>query len=451
VSTSSLLSRFVPAFAITCLVPTGCVETDPPFGTGQRDDPTPAVDDDDSDDDDSAAGTDDDDSWPAFDDPCGTITLGQSGYSTDDPRPAQYLAEDVGLAPEPRRIRTGQHGDPASSLTVMWETDLDTEATLVQWGIDDVEENTTIGATFVLGSQAGSQIRVHEVRLCDLEPGTTLQYRAGAEGAWSDTFEYTTFDPAAQDLTFVIAGDSRGGNDDLGEMLGMAAAYEPRLFLHTGDMVHYGNDLGGWGDFWEATTDTLVSAPLVPVHGNHEGMVEEFFAEVAAPGNEQWFSMDFGPLHVAVLNDSTYDDVLDEQAAWLDDDLAQSTAPFTLVATHRPLWSSGSHGSDEELQAVIGPVLDEHGVDLVVVGHDHGYERTVPLYGSTEMPSPHDGTVYVTSGGGGAYLYSFTGDWFTACYEASFHHVLVRIEGDTLTLDAYRLDGSLMDTFVKGP
>jgi len=440
---------------------TGCPDTEP-FGVGERDDPTPSLDDDDSTaaDDDDATGTDDDSAdpilddddsaEPPYDDPCGTITLAQSGYSLDDPEYATYMDEDVGLAPEPRRLRTGLHGDPTTSVSVMWVTDLDTEATWVQWGEYHVDENVKVGATFVRGEVAGEQVRVHEVRLCGLEPATTYLYRVGAEEAWSDTYEYTTFDPAGEVLSFLIAGDSRGGNEDLGEMLGMGAAYDPRLLLHTGDMVHYGSDLDGWDDFWKAAEPTLTGAPLVPVHGNHEGMAEEYFAQVATPNNEQWYTVDFGPLFVAALNDSVYDDdVLAEQAGFLDDALAATDAAVTVVATHRPLWSSGSHGSNEDLQDAFGAVLADHGVDLVVVGHDHGYERTVPLAGSAEVPSPQDGTVHITSGGGGAVLYGFTGDWFTEYYEASYHYVHVTIEADALELNAYRLDGSLMDTFVK--
>ena len=223
--------------------------------------------------------------------------------------------------------------------------------------------------------------------------------------------------------------------------------HAPRFLLHTGDDLFLANDLGEWGEFFDASTPEFASMPLVPVHGNHELFLSEYFGMVAAPGNEEWYSLDLGPVHVAVINDSRDDDGLAEQAAWLDQDLAASTAAFEIVVSHRAFYSSGNHGSTETLQQIIGPVIDAHDVPLVFSGHDHGYERTVPITGGKPAD---DGTTYVICAGAGAGLYGFDGDWFTAHAEGAHHYVHVQVEGDQLTLKAWRLDGSLMDEVVLG-
>ncbi len=397
------------------------------------------------DDDDDTTPAGDDDTTPAVD-PCGVIYQPQSPLVADDPVEAQSTDQGIGANPQPLRPRTGLYGDATTSFAVIWETDLDTTASVVEWGLADTGENRKTGYSFLVGPEGGTQVRVHEARICDLQPGTTVQYRVGAEGAMSETFAYTTFDPAATALSFVVMGDSRGGHDTQAQLTDAAMSHDPRFLLHTGDYLSLANNLDEWAEFFDAATPELTSMPLVPVHGNHELFLSEYFGMVAAPGNEEWYSLDLGPLHLAVINDSRDDTSLDEQAQWLDQDLAKSTAAFDVVVSHRAFYSSGNHGSTETLQERIGPVIDAHDVPLVFSGHDHGYERTPPLRGGAL--TAEGGATYVITAGAGADLYSFDGDWFTAYTESSYHYVHVDISGSQLTMQAIRLDGVVMDEVV---
>ena len=390
---------------------------------------------------DDDATTGDDDTAPG--DPCGTVYVPQSPLVEDDPVAAESTDQGLSAAPQPRHVRTGLYDDAATSLVVQWETDLDTTASVIEWGTADVGENRKVGASFVLGPDGGTQVRVHEVRLCEIDPGTTLQYRVGADGAMSDTYAYTTFDPEATSLSFLVMGDSRDDHDIQGQLTNAAMAHAPQFLLHTGDYLFLANSISEWEEFFDAATPELASMPMLPVHGNHELFLAEYFGMVAAPGNEEWYSVDLGPLHVAVLNDSRDDEVISEQAQWLDADLAASTAAFDIVVTHRAFYSSGNHGSTEILQELIVPFIDAHDVPLVFSGHDHGYERTLPL--TDGEVDENGGTTYVICAGAGADLYGFDGDWFTAHAEAAHHYVHVAIDGDQLVMKAYRLDGTLMD------
>jgi hypothetical protein len=386
----------------------------------------------------------DDDATPS--DPCGAVYVPQSPLVEDDPALAVSTDQGIGATPEPQRVRTGLYDDATTSFVVHWETDLDTTASVVEWGLGDVTENRKVGYSFVLGPDGGTQVRVHEVRLCDLEPGTAISYRVGADGAMSDTYAYTTFDPTADDLSFLVMGDSRDNHDIQAQLTDAAVAHDPRFLLHTGDYLFLANSISEWAEFFDASTPELASMPMVPVHGNHELFLAEYFGMVAAPGNEEWYSVDLGPLHVAVINDSRDDETIEQQAQWLDQDLTKSTAAFDIVVTHRAFYSSGNHGSTEILQETLIPIIDAHDVPLVLSGHDHGYERTVPL--TAGAVDEAGGTTYVICAGAGADLYGFDGDWFTAHAESAHHYVHVDITGGQLTLKAYRLDGSLMDEFV---
>jgi acid phosphatase type 7 len=398
------------------------------------------------DDDTTAAADDDDDSAPV--DPCGAVYEPQSPLSGDTPVAAAYTDQGIGASAQPLRVRTGVYGDPTTSLAVLWETDVDTTASVVEWGAGDAGENRKPGYSFLLGPEGGDQVRVHEARICDLEPGSTIQYRVGADGAMSDGYTYSTFDPAADSLSFMVLGDTRGGHDTHDQLTDDAMTRDPRFMLHTGDYLFLANSLDEWAEFFGAATPELASMPLLPVHGNHELFLTEYFGMVAAPGNEEWYSLDLGPLHLAVINDSRDDDSIDEQAQWLDQDLAKSTAAFDVVVSHRAFYSSGNHGSTETLQERIGPILDAHAVPLVFSGHDHGYERTWPLVGGEVALA--GGTTYIVTAGGGADLYGFDGDWFTAYTESAYHYIHVAIAGDQLTMQAIRLDGTVMDELVIG-
>ncbi len=399
------------------------------------DDSSPADDDATSGDDDAAVG-----------DPCGTVYVPQSPLVEDPPVAAESTDQGLGAAPLPQHVRTGLYDDAATSLVVQWETDLDTTASVIDWGTDDVAQNRKVGSSFLLGPEGGTQVRLHEVRLCELRPGTTLQYRVGADGAMSDTYTYTTFDPAATSLSFMVIGDTRDDHEIQAQLTDAAMAHAPQFLLHTGDYLFLANSIAEWSEFFDASTPELTSMPMVPVHGNHELFLAEYFGMVAAPGNEEWYSVDLGPLHVAVINDSRDDESIAEQAQWLDADLTASTAAFDIVVTHRAFYSSGNHGPTEVLQELIMPVVDAHEVPLVFSGHDHGYERTLPL--TAGAVDEAGGTTYVICAGGGAGLYGFDGDWFTAHAEAAHHYVHVAVEGDRLEMKAYRLDGSLMDELI---
>jgi hypothetical protein len=76
-----------------------------------------------------------------------------------------------------------------------------------------------------------------------------------------------------------------------------------------------------------------------------------------------------------------------------------------------------------------------HQVDLVFSGHDHDYERTVPI----------GGVIYVVSGGGGKDLYEAGRSEWTAFSRSVRHAVLVRIDGRSLSLEAIEPDGAVFD------
>jgi hypothetical protein len=94
-------------------------------------------------------------------------------------------------------------------------------------------------------------------------------------------------------------------------------------------------------------------------------------------------------------------------------------------------------------------LLDKYHVDMVFNGHDHNYERTKPMRGNEVQGSPEDGVTYVVAAGVGAPLYDNGSNFFTAKSEKAENYVVVEIDGLNLKMTAKRLDGTVIDEFVR--
>lgn len=151
-----------------------------------------------------------------------------------------------------------------------------------------------------------------------------------------------------------------------------------------------------------------------PVPGNHEYGVEgahgyfTYFGDVATPlqpGCTQhcngFYSFDLGAWHLIALNSEIGNGVGSEQEQWLRADLAAHPTQCTLAFWHRPRYSSGRHGSGSMF--AIYQALYDYGADVVLVGHDHDYERFAPQGPGSEY-EPTRGIRQFVVGTGGAPL-----------------------------------------------
>ena len=99
------------------------------------------------------------------------------------------------------------------------------------------------------------------------------------------------------------------------------------------------------------------------------------------------------------------------------------------------------------LQTAWSPIEEENGVVLDLAGHNHNYERSVPLRGG-QQTDVANGTTYVVSAGAGADLYgNDMSQSFTTAAVADNNWVLVEIDGGSLALTAYDMSGNVIDTF----
>ncbi len=248
---------------------------------------------------------------------------------------------------------------------------------------------------------------------------------------------------SGETVRFVVFGDSGDGSGGQLAVRDQMFTVPFDLMLHTGDIAY---DSGQPGElernFFGVYSDLLSEFPFYPIAGNHDHATNDALAfrqafvlpeNAGREGSESWYSFDWGDVHFVGLDTEKTGAV---QAAWLDRDLAASDKPWKIVFAHKPPFSSGEHGSDAAFAAHFVPVIERHGVQLVLSGHDHDYERTRPI----------SGTTYVVTGGGGRSTRSVGTSSFTAFSEDVLHFVQVEVDPEHLTLHAIDAVGAEFDS-----
>jgi hypothetical protein len=225
----------------------------------------------------------------------------------------------------------------------------------------------------------------------------------------STGFSPTTGTPAGGS-PFVLAavGDGAGGETGATTTTNLIAGWNPNMFLYLGDVYEKGTPTeflnwygagGGpfYGQFRSITNPTI---------GNHEyeaGQAPGYFDYWQSPPD--YYSVDIAPgWHLVSLNSNLSGAAGSPQYQWLSNDLGATSQPCTLVYFHHPLFNIGPEPIPARF-ADIWPLLAQRGVDVVLTGHDHDYQRWVPMAGNG-TPDPAGPTEFVV-GTGGHSLQSF--------------------------------------------
>jgi hypothetical protein len=164
----------------------------------------------------------------------------------------------------------------------------------------------------------------------------------------------------------------------------VGGAWDAVLLL--GDNQYYTGTLAAYQASFGPTWGRLGSL-LRPAPGNHEYLTPgaagyyDYFGAAAGDRTKGWYSYELGTWHVVVLNSNCGDvggcGQGSSQLRWLAEDLAAHPTACTLAYWHHPRFSSGPHG-DDATYTDFWRTLYDAGADLVLVGHDHDYERFAP-------------------------------------------------------------------------
>jgi 3',5'-cyclic AMP phosphodiesterase CpdA len=279
-------------------------------------------------------------------------------------------------------------------------------------------------------------------RIEGLRAGTGYCYSVG-ELTERIGFRTPPLERTGEPVRFVVFGDSGSGSAAQLALRDQLLTEPFDLLLHTGDLAYENGSLEAFSrNFFGVYAGLLERVPVFPVPGNHEYMTDEagpFLEVFDLPDNgvsgrgERWYSFDWGDIHFIGLDTEQLDTA---QIDWLERDLANTQRDWVIVFLHQPAYSSGVHGGSAAVEAAFVPLLEAHEVPIVFAGHDHDYERSVPIRGVT----------YVVTGGGGKSVRRVGRSWFTAHSESVTHFVSVEVRGGTLSLRAIDAAGREFDS-----
>lgn len=386
-----------------------------------------------------------------------------------------------GAGPRSAYLQQGTH----ESVVIAWRTE-EPGVGHVAWGTDP--------ARLDRAAASDRHGRSHEVRLDGLPAGERIYYayaeREGGPLRTGDEQLYEVAPPPGADapIRFWVLGDSGFGSDAQRAVYEAMLREEPADFLvHVGDVAYLdgkAHELEAW--FFDMYRELLKRTVVWPALGNHDvrsldlaserGPYFDAFVLPAggeaggvASGTEAYYAFDHGPAHFVVLDTAGRkvepgSPMLD----WLERDLAASGARWKIAVLHHPPYSDANHDSDEEPEMVrvrehVVPILERHGVDLVLAGHSHAYERTALIAGAYETPTialehvvdgepPYEkrgiGAIYVVAGHGGAPTSGALEHPLVVSSSLAHGALLIEIEGDELRGRNVRADGQSGDTFT---
>ncbi|MEU9016536.1 metallophosphoesterase family protein [Actinomadura sp. NPDC048394] len=386
------------------------------------------------------------------------------------PSPLLLRTPDRTGAPSVSGLHLQFGSDASSEMTVSWQTPMPVRNPRVMVGT----LTGGLGRTYGADTRAyrdpvtREEVRSHHARIRGLRPDTEYLYLAVHDGATPEAGTFRTAPRGRRPLTFTSFGDQATpqvnkpmpteqitlwtqdnyGSPFAGDTTTAVERVAPLFHLMNGDLCYAqlsGNPTRVWRDWFINTSRSARNRPWMPAAGNHEnekgngpigfGAFQTYFDVPGNGGDEEfqglWYAFTAGSVRVVVLQN---DDVALQdggatyisgysagaQRRWLESELRRTRADrdidWIVVCMHQVVVSTAdSNGADLGVRREWLPLFDRYGVDLVVCGHEHHYERSHPIRGHqgnttmTPIPVSTDprradtgkGTVHLVIGGGG--------------------------------------------------
>jgi hypothetical protein len=281
--------------------------------------------------------------------------------------------------------------DNPSEMVVVWATEQRGDA-VAEWSSESASNSAT-GDSYCYNHDKAFHMVVMDGLTLDEE----VTYRVGNGNVWSQEFTFTPFNPDAEHFEWISIADHGLSSEALDVTEAIIADSEAQLVTISGDISYADGNQNVWDEWFSTQQESMASIPWVTTVGNHENepavgfeaYEHRFDSDGVIESETFWFSRNIPGVHLVFM--STEHDYTPGSAQynWLQNDLqaantpdARNEKPFIIVIGHKPMYSSNDyHGSEVELRDALEALYVENGVNLVIAGHDHFYERTWPVNG----------------------------------------------------------------------
>ncbi|MDW0277441.1 MAG: discoidin domain-containing protein, partial [Nitrososphaeraceae archaeon] len=284
---------------------------------------------------------------------------------------------------------------------------------------------------------SGSTLNLEKYNIADTNARfVRITVNGNTQNSWASITEVSVkIFPISGSSNYYIgaAGDwGSARNNNWEETVDLMINSKINLALGLGDYSY-----GSVSDF-EPVVDTLNAAgiPFKGALGNHDS--SSYASLFGQPS--MLYAFDAGQARIILLNTEDSDSA---NTQFLENELKNTKQPWKIVAMHKPLYTSPSiHPEEKELAGKLQPLIDKYGVNLVLYGHNHNYER---------IKLPDKPTLYVQAGTAGESHYDIKGSRSGGGVEFKddndYGFVKLTINSDTLSGQFISHDGEILDSF----
>jgi len=377
-------------------------------------------------------------------------------------------------SPVPDRIILNLTEETTTSVAVTWRTDttiyngkveLQPAAPMIVPDKSITFSAKTSTGRYQWGDEPEIVSNHHSSVLKGLEPDKKYSYRVGSGDFWSEWFDFETPSAETSGFSFIYFGDPQNDiKSQWSRVIRNAYKHEPdcAFMLYCGDLINRPERDSEWHQWFGAGSFIYAKVPQVMTPGNHDysglTLAPHWNAQFTQPYNGPaglegtCFFIDYKNLKVISLDTAAGSELrndenshLEAQTAWLDSVLTANTKEWVIVTTHLPIYSPKENRDNYHIRSSFQPVMEKHGVDLVLTGHDHAYSRGR----ASDNPETERPIVYVVSvSGPKMYEVGDNKEWIEHQGANKQLYQIINIEGDELLFEAFTIDGKLFDKFM---
>jgi hypothetical protein len=330
-------------------------------------------------------------------------------------------------------------------VTVVWETASPCK-TVVEWGEERFGEQT---------AAAQNEGSLHFARLEGLPPGSEGVYRIRVGTRLSAEYRFRTL-PERGAFSFGVIADSQNRWEILSLLTELLRSRSPAFVAAVGDMVEEGDRQIHWQSLLKTLHPLASEIPVILIGGNHE--YDGCFETMRSPWLERYARHRTGERYAAWscgharfialdpnLHYPTGVPLDSEQYRWFLRELqspAWSRAVWRFLLIHQPPYSQGwyEYTGDLPIREMLAPLMEPYGIDAVISGHTHDYERLTLRFG---RQTTH---YFIVGGGGGGIEEGLLSETPVMDRVIRRHHVgIFHLDGASLIFEAAAPDGEIID------